>query len=53
MEAISPIAKYVSMVKVKVMFTLVQVLRLCTGHMPHRGSRGIALPFLDHVTRRM
>jgi hypothetical protein len=26
--------------------TLVQALRLCTGHTVHRGSRGIALPFL-------
>jgi hypothetical protein len=24
----------------------------CTGHMAHRGSRGIALPFLDHGTKR-
>ena len=32
--------------------TLVQALRLCTGHMAHRGSRGIALPFHDHGTRR-
>ena len=32
--------------------TLVQALRLCTGRMAHRGSRGIALPFLDHGTRR-
>jgi hypothetical protein len=31
--------------------TLVQALRLCTGHMAHR-SRGIAVPFLDHSTRR-
>ena len=31
---------------------LVQALRLCTGRMAHRGSRGIALPFLDHGTRR-
>ena len=38
------------MVKVKV--TLVQALRLCTGHMAHRGSRGIAIPFHDHGTRR-
>jgi hypothetical protein len=36
----------------KVKCTLVQALRLCTGHMAHRGSRGIALPFLDHSTRR-
>jgi len=32
--------------------TLVQALRLCTGRTAHRGSRGIALPFLDHGTRR-
>ena len=32
--------------------TLVQSLRLCTGHMAHRGSRDIALPFHDHGTRR-
>jgi len=36
----------------KVKCTLVQALRLCTGHMAHRGSRGIALLFLDHDTRR-
>jgi hypothetical protein len=35
--------------KKKVKCTLVQALRLCTGH---RGSRGIALPFHDHGTRR-
>ena len=27
-------------------------MRLCTGSTAHRGSRGIALPFLDHGTRR-
>ena len=27
-------------------------MRLCTGHTAHRGSRGIALPFLNHGTRR-
>jgi hypothetical protein len=32
--------------------TLVQALRLCTGRSAHRGRRGIALPFLDHGTRR-
>jgi len=37
---------------VKVKVTLVQALRLCTGHTPHRGSRGTALPFHDHGTRR-
>ena len=30
----------------------VQALRLCTGRTPRRGSRGIALPFHDHGTRR-
>jgi hypothetical protein len=39
-------------VKVRVKCTLVQALRLCTGHTAHRGSRGIALPFHDHSTRR-
>ena len=34
------------------MVTLVQALRLCTGCTAHRGSRGIALPFHDHDTRR-
>jgi hypothetical protein len=31
---------------------LVQALRLCTGRAAHRGSRGIALAFLDYDTRR-
>ena len=39
-------------VKVKVKCTLVQALRLCTGHTAHRGSRGIALLFHDHSTKR-
>ena len=39
-------------VKVKLKCTLVQALWLCTGCMAHRGSRGIALLFLDHGTRR-
>jgi len=38
--------------KVKVKVTLVQALRLCTGHRAHVGRRGIALPFLDHGTRK-
>ena len=38
--------------KVKVKFTLVQALRFCTGRTAHRGSRGIALLFLDHGTRK-
>jgi len=36
----------------KVKCTLVQTLRIYTGHMAHRESRGIALLFLDHGTRR-
>ena len=38
--------------KVKVKCTLVEALRFCTGRTTHRGSRGIALLFLDHGTRR-
>jgi len=38
--------------KVKVKCTLVHALRLCTGRTAHRRSRGIALLFLDHGTRR-
>ena len=41
-----------SWTKVKVQCTLVQALRLCTGRTAHRGSRGIALTFLEHDTRR-
>jgi len=36
----------------KVKCTLVQALRLCTGRTAHRGSRDIALPFIDHGTKR-
>ena len=36
----------------KVKWTFVQALRLCTGRTAHRKSRGIALHFLDHGTRR-
>jgi len=39
-------------INVKVNCTLIQALRLCTGRTAHRGSRGIALPFHDHDTRR-
>jgi hypothetical protein len=39
-------------VKVKVKCTLVQALRLCTGRTAHRGSRGTALLFHDHGTRK-
>ena len=35
-----------------VKWTLVQALRLSTGRTAHKGSRSIALPFLDHGTRR-
>ena len=38
--------------KGKVKCTFVQTLRLCTGCTAHRGSRGIALLFHDHGTRR-
>jgi len=38
--------------KGKVKVTLVQALMLCTGRTVHRGSRGIALLFHDHGTRR-
>jgi len=39
-------------ITVKKKCTLVQALRLCTGHTAHRGSRGIALLFYDHGTKR-
>jgi len=32
----------------KIKCTLVQALRLCRGRAAYRGSRGIALLFLDH-----
>ena len=38
--------------KVKVKVTLLQALSLCTGHTAHRCSRGIALLFHGHGTRR-
>jgi len=38
--------------KVKVKCTLVQALRLCTSRTAHSGSRGIALLYYDHGTRR-
>jgi len=37
---------------IKVNYTLVQALRLCTGRTAHWGSRGIAILFHDHGTRR-
>ena len=39
-------------IKNKVKCALVQALRLCAGCTVRRGSRGIALPFHDHGTRR-
>jgi len=36
----------------KVKCTIVKALRLCRGRTAHRGSRGIALLFFDHGTRR-
>jgi hypothetical protein len=46
-----PYAKvYIQSKRVKC--TLVQALRLCTGCMAHTGSRGIALLFHGHGTRR-
>ena len=44
--------KSVILSKVKVKCTLSQALRLCTGRLAPRGSRGIALLFLDHGIRR-
>ena len=40
------------LLKVKIKCTHVEALRLRTGRTAHRGSRGIALPFHDHGTRR-
>ena len=42
----------ISSIQVKVKATLVQAMRVCTVPTAHRGSRGIALPFHDHGTRR-
>jgi hypothetical protein len=39
-------------VKSKVKCALVQALRLCTGRTAHRWSRGVAVLFYDHGTRR-
>jgi hypothetical protein len=36
----------------KVKFILVEAMRLCTGRTAHRVSRGIALLFHDHGTKR-
>jgi len=43
----SGIGSKICKVNVKVKCTLVQALRLCTGRMAHRASRGIALLFHD------
>jgi hypothetical protein len=43
---------YCNLKKVKVKCALVQALRLYTGRMAHRGSRGIVLLFHDHGSRR-
>jgi hypothetical protein len=40
------------LVSVNVNCSLVQAMRPCTGRTAHKGSRGIALPFHDHDTRR-
>ena len=45
-------ANWICMYKNKVNCALVQALRLSTGRTVHRGSRVIALIFLDHGTRR-
>jgi len=42
----------VHLCKGEVKCNLVHTLRLCTGRTAHRGSRRIALLFLDHGTRR-
>ena len=47
-----PVRATIVAVKVKVNCPLVQALRLCTGRTAYRESRGIALLFLDHRTRR-
>jgi hypothetical protein len=44
------VSKYCFIKKVK--WTVVHALRLCTGRTAHRGSRGIALIFHDHGTKR-
>jgi len=38
--------------KGKVKCSLAPALRICTGRTAHKGSRGIALLYLDHSTRR-
>ena len=50
MDRHSKITSFKTVKKVKC--TLVQAPRLCTGRTARRGSRGIALLFLDHGTGR-
>jgi hypothetical protein len=50
-EDVSKILMQLRCIK-KVKCILVRALRVCTGRTAHRGSRIIALPFLDHGTRR-
>jgi len=52
LEVINSLAHSLSCKSKKVKSTLVQALRLCTGRTAHRGSKGIALLFLDHGPRR-
>ena len=47
-----PVLIFIYFNKVKVRCTLLQALRICTGLRAQRGSRVIALLFLDHGTRR-
>jgi hypothetical protein len=51
-DTLQTLKAYRLKVKSKVKVTLVQALRLCTGRTAHRGSRGIALLFHDHGSRR-
>ena len=51
-EPSGPVLAWTGIKNVKVKCSLVQALRLCTGRAAHRGSRSIALLFLDHGIRR-
>jgi hypothetical protein len=46
------VAGCITQTEKKVKVTLVQALRLCTGRTAHKGSRGIAVLFHDHGSRR-
>jgi len=52
MRTVQLFGSYNKFCKKKVKVTLVQALRVCTGRTANRGSRGIALLFHDHGTRR-